>query len=427
MIRLELAKTTLERRSHWESPPDLHGSELFAGVGIGYPFAHRRDARMKGAGRDTIGPDEHAAPLDQWIGACTVGRGRDMRLDRERFRIERPWLGLGLVVSMAVIFVADTVTNLEIAVAVLYVAVILISVRFDQPMMVLGTGAASTALTLISYGLTPRGAPEAGIANSALSIVAIGATTYLALRIEAAEARVRQARSELAHMSRVTMMGELTASIAHEVSQPLAGIVASGSAAMRWLAATPPNPAEARRAIERVVADADRAGDVIGRVRRLVAKAPPSRERIDIVDLIEEVLALTRSEIRQNRVVLRTDFANDLPRPIGDRVQLQQVILNLIVNAAEIMGGLETGPRDLLIGAAAGGGQIRVSVRDTGISLAPAAIERVFEAFHSTKPGGMGMGLAISRSIVEAHGGTIYAAVNHPRGMVFGFTLPLDS
>ncbi|KRE14601.1 serine/threonine protein kinase [Bosea sp. Root483D1] len=348
-----------------------------------------------------------------------------MMRDRERMRIERPWLWLGLVALMAAIFAADTLTNLEIAVAVLYVAVILISVRFDRPVVVVSFGLGSAVLTVLSYLLTQRGAQESGLVNGALSLIAIAATTYLALRIEAAEARVRQAQAELAHMSRVTTMGELTASIAHEVSQPLAGIVASGHAALRWLAATPSDVGEARRALERVVADADRAGEVVGRVRNLVAKSPPSRDRLDMVALIEEVLTLTRSELRRHRLVLRTDLADDLAQPLGDRVQLQQVVLNLVINAAEAMGGLESGPRDLLVGAASDGGRITVSVRDTGVSLTPAAIEQVFEAFHSTKPGGMGMGLAISRSIVEAHGGTIYAAVNHPRGMVFGFTLPV--
>jgi C4-dicarboxylate-specific signal transduction histidine kinase len=348
-----------------------------------------------------------------------------MMRDRERMRIERPWLWLGLTTSMAVIFVADTFTNLEIAVAVLYVAVILISVRFGRPAVVVWFGAGSAVLTVLSYLLTPRGIQESGLANGALSLIALGATTYLALRIGEAEARVRQTQAELAHIARVTTMGELTASIAHEVSQPLAGIVASGNAALRWLAATPPDPGEARRALERVVADADRAGEVIGRVRNLVAKAPPSRDRLDVVALIEEVLALTRGELRRNRVVLQTDLADELPQPLGDKVQLQQVVLNLVINAAEAMGGLDSGPRDLLVGAASDGRTVTVSVRDTGVSLPLAAIEQVFEAFHSTKPGGMGMGLAISRSIVEAHGGTIYAAMNHPRGMVVGFTLPV--
>jgi C4-dicarboxylate-specific signal transduction histidine kinase len=353
-----------------------------------------------------------------------LGGRRHAMLDHKRSRLGRTGLGLALPVLAGAIFLADTYTDLEIAVAVLYVAVILVSVRFDRPAIVLWVGAASAGLTVLSYLLTPRGAQHAGLVNCILSLVAIAATTYLVLRTEAAEARTREARAGLAHMSRITMMGELTASIAHEVSQPLAGIVANGNAALRWLAATPPDAAEARRALERVVADADRAGDVIGRVRRMVAKAPPSREAVNVVGLIEDVLSLARSEIRKAQVTLRTDLADNLLPVLADRVQLQQVVLNLVVNAAEALSQQETGPRDMLVSAATDGETVTVSVRDTGISLAPAAIERIFDAFHSTKPGGMGMGLAISRSIVEAHGGTIYAAANPPRGMVFGFTLP---
>lgn len=348
-------------------------------------------------------------------------------LDPKRFRLGQMGLGLGLTLLAGAIFVADTYTDLEIAVAVLYVAVILVSVRFDRPAVVLWVGAASAGLTVLSYLLTPRGAQHAGLVNCVLSLVAIGATTYLVLRAEAAEARAREARAGLAHMSRVTMMGELTASIAHEVSQPLAGIVANGHAALRWLAATPPDASEARRALVRVVTDADRAGEVIGRVRRMVAKAPPSREPVDVARLIEDVLALVRSEIRKGQVTLRTDLAGDLPPLWADRIQMQQVVLNLVVNAVEALSQQETGPRDMLVGAATDGATITVSIRDTGVSLAPVAIERVFDAFHSTKPGGMGMGLAISRSIVEAHGGTIYAAANPPRGMVFGFTMPIGA
>lgn len=339
--------------------------------------------------------------------------------------LRTPWLGIGLSLLIAAIFVGDTMTDLEIAFAVLYVAVILIAASSGSTGTVVATGVACAVLTILSYVLTRHGNHQSGLVNGALSLLAIGTTTYLVAWNRTTETRARQAQADLAHMARVTTMGELTASIAHEVSQPLAGIVANGHAALRWLDASPPSPEEARRALGRVVADADRAGEVIGRVRRLVTKTPPSPERIDIVGLIDEVLTLARAELRRNRVVLRTDYGIDLPSPFGDRVQLQQVVLNFVVNAAETMGSLEAGPRDLLVSAAADASKVTVSVRDTGISRAPAAIAQMFEAFYTTKPGGMGMGLAISRSIVEAHGGTVYAAANHPRGMVFGFTLPV--
>lgn len=348
-----------------------------------------------------------------------------MRREFVGLPIEMPLLWTGIMALAGAIFIADTLTDLEIAVGVLYVAVVLISVRFGRPRAVMLVGTGCSILTILSYFLTPRGAPESGLVNCALSLVAIGATTYLAVKIQSAEARVRQAQADLAHMSRVTTMGELTASIAHEVSQPLAAIVANGNAAIRWLAASPPDQDEARQALDRIIKDAGRAGDVIGRVRRLVTRAPPLRDRVDLIDAIQEVLALTRSEVRRNHVLLRTELANDLPAIFGDRVQLQQVILNFVVNAVEAMSGLETGPRELLVSAATDGKKVTVSVRDSGVGLAPAALDRVFAAFYTTKPTGMGMGLAISRSIVEAHGGAVYAAPNLPRGMVFGFTLPV--
>jgi C4-dicarboxylate-specific signal transduction histidine kinase len=226
-------------------------------------------------------------------------------------------------------------------------------------------------------------------------------------------------------MSRVTTAGELTASIAHEVSQPLAAIAANANAAVRWLCGPIPNRDEARRALERVVADAERAGEVIIRVRRLVTRTPSLRDKVDLGEVIQETLALVNSDVQRNRIVLRTELASDLPAIVGDRVQLQQVILNLVLNGMEAMKGVEADGRELLVSAATDGKTITVSVRDSGVGVAPEDIDRIFDAFYTTKPDGLGMGLAVSRSIVEVHGGAVYAAQNFPRGMVFGFTLPL--
>lgn len=350
-----------------------------------------------------------------------------MRREFLRYMIETPLLWLGIIVLSALIFVADTVTSLEIAFAVLYVSVILISVRSGRPRAVMIVGVCCVALTISSYLLTPRGDPESGLVNCALSLLAIGAATYLAIRIETVEARARRAQAELARMSRVVIMGELGASIAHEVSQPITAIAANGNAALRWLSASPPDQEEVRHAIDRIVKDADRAGEVIGRVRRLVARASPSRDRIDIVEAITEALALIRNEIRKNHILLRTELASDLPSVTGDRIQLQQVVLNFVINAIEAMGDVDLELRELLVSAAADGKRITVSVRDSGVGVPPADLDRIFEAFYTTKPAGTGMGLAISRSIVEAHGGTVYAAPNFPHGAVFGFTLPLDA
>lgn len=335
------------------------------------------------------------------------------------------WLGITLLAAL--IFVADTVTNLEIAFAVLYVSVILISVRSGRPGAVMVVGIVCAVLAIVSYCLTRHGDSQSGTVNGAISLLAIAATTYLAIRIEATEARARQAQSELARMSRIMTMGELSTSIAHEVSQPITAIVANGNAALRWLSATPPDQEEARRALERIVKDAGRAGEVIGRVRSLVARASPSRDSIDMAETISEALALVRSDIRENHILLRTELANDLPSVTGDRVQLQQVILNFVINAIEAMAGVDAEKRELLVSAAADDRKITISVRDTGMGVPPAASDRMFEAFFTTKTTGMGMGLAISRSIVEAHGGAVYTAPNFPHGAVFGFILPSDT
>ncbi|MFK0206249.1 sensor histidine kinase [Agrobacterium sp. NPDC090283] len=350
-----------------------------------------------------------------------------MRREFFRYLMETPLLWLGLVGLACAIFIADTVTDLEIAFAVLYVSVILISARTNRPQAVMAVGIFCTLLTITSYVLTQRGDAESGLVNCVLSLLAIGATTYLAIRIEAVEAKARQAQSELTRMSRVMIIGELGTSIAHEVSQPITAITANGNAALRWLSASPPNQEEAQRAIDRIVKDAGRAGEVIDRVRRLVTHASPSWDKVDLTDAIAEALALVRNEIRRNGILLRMELAGDLPSVLGDRVQLQQVILNFVINAIEAMAGVDAGARELLVSAAVDEKKITVSVRDSGVGVPPAASDRIFDTFYTTKPGGMGMGLAISRSIVEAHGGTVYAAPNFPHGTVFGFTLPLNA
>lgn len=350
-----------------------------------------------------------------------------MRREFPKYLFEMPFLWLGIAVLAGLIFIGDTITDLEIAFAVLYVSVILLSVYSGRTEAIAIVGAICAALTITSYFLTRHGAWQAGVINGALSLVAIGATTYLAIRIETLDARARQAQSELARMSRLMIVGELGTSIAHEVSQPITAIAANGNAALRWLSATPADQDEARRAIERIVTDAGRAGDVIGRVRGLVARSAPSRGMIDLVEAIAGVLELVRSEIRRGQILLHTELANDLPMVAGDRVQLQQVILNLVMNAIEALAEVDEEMRELLVSAAADEQKITVSVRDTGAGLSADAADRIFEAFYTTKPNGMGMGLAISRSIIEAHGGTVYVAPNFPHGTVFGFTLPLGT
>jgi C4-dicarboxylate-specific signal transduction histidine kinase len=223
------------------------------------------------------------------------------------------------------------------------------------------------------------------------------------------------------------LVGEMTASIAHEVNQPIAAAVANANACLRWLAAQPPDMGEARQALGRIVKNGNRASEVIGRIRSLVKKVPQRRDRLDINKTILEVVALTDSEVHRHRVTLQTDLSRDMPLVPADRIQLQQVLLNLIANAIEAMSGLDDRPRELTV--ATGGSNsndVFVEVRDSGLGLDPASLDRLFDSFYTTKRDGIGMGLAISRSIVESHGGKLWATPNQPHGAVFRFTLPVD-
>lgn len=241
-----------------------------------------------------------------------------------------------------------------------------------------------------------------------------------------AEEALREAQSELAHVTRVATLGELSASIAHEINQPLAGVVTTGQACLRWLGREVPDLAEARAAVERIIRDGNRAGEVIARIRALVRKAAPQKARLAINDVIAEVIALADSELRRHGVALHTDLAAALPLVLGDRIQLQQVLLNLLLNGMEALRGVTDRPRTLIVRsqpeeAAA----IRVGVQDVGPGIAPQDLERIFTAFVSTKPEGLGMGLAISRSIIEAHGGRLWATPNDGPGATVQFTLPI--
>jgi PAS domain S-box-containing protein len=242
-----------------------------------------------------------------------------------------------------------------------------------------------------------------------------------------AEEALRAMQAELAHVNRVTTMGQLSASIAHEVNQPIAATVTNAQAAQRWLRAQPPDLDEVRASLGRIVEDGKRAGNVIIGIRALIHKVPSRKDWFDLNEAILEMLVLTRSEALRDGISLQTRLAPRLPMVQGDRTQLQQVILNLILNAIEAMGDLDDGTRELWISTeteASGG--VLVTVRDSGPGLDPADVERVFQAFYTTKPKGMGMGLAICRSMVEAHGGRMWASANESRGAVFQFTLPLE-
>jgi PAS domain S-box-containing protein len=238
--------------------------------------------------------------------------------------------------------------------------------------------------------------------------------------------RVEALQAELALANRVMLMGELTASIAHEVNQPIAATVANASAALRWLAAQPPDMEEARQALKRIVRDGNRASEIVSRIRALVRKAPPRRDRLDINEAVLEVIAMTHSELQRKNIKLQTRLASDLPFIWANRVQLQQVILNLIVNAIEAMSEVGDGPRELTVSSSgSNSNDVLVEVRDSGPGFDPAGLDRLFHSFYTTKAEGMGMGLAISRSIVEAHGGRLWAMPDEPHGAVFRLTLPV--
>lgn len=241
------------------------------------------------------------------------------------------------------------------------------------------------------------------------------------------ERRYREALMELAHVNRVTTMGQLTASISHEMKQPIGAVVANAEAGLNWLDAQPPELNRIRQTLGWIITDSLRAGEIIGRIQGLIKKAPPRREEMEINAAVLEVIALTHGEVVKNGVSVRTHLAEGLPLIRVDRVQLQQVVLNLIINAVEAMSAVREEPRELLISTdrdALNG--VLVSLRDSGPGLDPASLEHVFDPFYTTKPSGMGMGLSICRSIVEAHGGRIWAGANETRGAVFQFSLPLE-
>jgi two-component system sensor kinase FixL len=446
------------------------------------------------------------------------------------------------------IFVTDTIVEIDIAVAVLYVAVVLMAARFCGARSLILVALGCAVLTVLSDLVSRPKAHEAdAIVNTLISLVTIGLTTFLALRSQSAEARLReqagllalthdtifvrgmddvitywnrgaeelygwsseeavgkvthqlmqtmfpapleeinaellrtdrwegelihtkrdgkratvssrwslqrdgqgrpamiletnnditerkqaeqalhQAQAELAHVSRLATVGELTASIAHEVRQPLTAVISNGNAGRNWLARQPPELDQARECLRSIIRDCNRAEEVLKRIRSLVKKSPLVRARLDLNEAIQEVLAIVEPEARRYAVLVRRDLAASLPPVQGDRVQLQQVILNLVMNGIQAMHEMADRPRELRICSRRDeAGTVLMAVQDNGIGLTPERLERVFEAFYTTKANGMGIGLSISRSIIEAHGGRLWASANQPRGTIFQFTVPV--
>jgi len=236
----------------------------------------------------------------------------------------------------------------------------------------------------------------------------------------------KRAEAELAHANRVATMGQLTASIAHEVNQPIAATLLNAGNAVRWLARQPPNLEKTRQSIDRIISDGQRAADIVNRIRDFSKNAPARKEDLEINEAILEIMRVTRAAMSEHGVLAKMQLSEGLPHIFGDRVQLQQVILNLIMNAIEAMSEVGEGTRELLISTSkAEPGGVLVAVSDTGPGLPPANLARIFEAFYTTKPSGLGMGLSICRSIVDAHGGRLWATPNEPHGAVFCMLLPL--
>jgi C4-dicarboxylate-specific signal transduction histidine kinase len=242
------------------------------------------------------------------------------------------------------------------------------------------------------------------------------------------EATLRRAQGDLAHVARVATLNAMTASIGHEVSQPLSGILTNASTCVRMLTADPPNLAGATETARRTIRDANRASEVIKRLRTMFSKSPQSIELVDVNDAAREVLALSTGELQRSRVLLQTDFADSLPLVSADRIQLQQVILNLLLNAADAMAEIEDRPRTLVVKTDLDhDGSVKLAIRDSGTGVDPDAVENLFAPFYTTKANGMGVGLSICRSIIENYGGRLWATVNDGPGATFSFCIPAAS
>jgi signal transduction histidine kinase len=338
-------------------------------------------------------------------------------------------LPFSAIVLAAAIFIADTVTDLEIAFPAFYTVIVLIAVRFCKKRGVVLVGVGCIALTLLSDLVTIDVPPsQAGIINTCISLLAIAATTYLALKIEMEKEVTFEARSQLAHIARVTTLGEMTATIAHEVNQPLTAVLINGNACLHWLDAEPPDLNEARKNIANIVRDANRASGIVVQVRDLTKGLPPENDWLRVNELILATTLLIDREIQRNQISMQTQLSDDEPLIQGDRVQLQHVLLNLLLNAIEALSSVSIGSRHLVIASTKKDlKSVLVSVYDSGRGFPSNNLDRLFDPFYSTKSDGMGMGLTISRSIVESHGGRIWATPNSPCGAVFQFTLPTDS
>jgi len=345
------------------------------------------------------------------------------------------FLPLATVALAVAIFTADALTPPDCVVSGLYVLVVLMAGRFTQGRKLWVVCLGCVGLAVLSQVLAHQLVSSStqlfyiGSANLAVGIVTIVMSGYLVQRGQASQAALRRAQADLAHVSRVTTMGELTASIAHEINQPIAGVVTNASACLRWLAGAGNalEVEEARAAATRIVRDGTRAAEIISRIRQIFVKGGAERQSTDINQLVRDTIDLLASEFGRHRISLRTDLALGLAPLWVDPVQVQQVLVNLIANSVDAMKN-QPGARELTIKSwSLDRGGATISVSDNGQGLPAGDTERLFDAFVTTKAQGTGMGLSISRSIIEAHDGELAAVNNLPKGATFHFTLPVGA
>ena len=337
-------------------------------------------------------------------------------------------LTIALCLYVAFIVIIALVGNVALSIVASIVTVGFMDWFFTPPLFSVQIGdpldAVALALfVLISLSITTLIA-RLRLRSKQLETARVHLDEQIAARAQTEE--FLQQAQDVARVNRVMLVGEMTASIAHEINQPLTGIIANAGTSLRYLAAQPPNLDEARTHLEFIVRDGNRAAGIISRIRALVKRAPPARSMLDINETILDVIALAQVQLQKNPIDVRTDLASDLPQVPADRVQLQQVILNLLVNAVEAMRETNGRSRELVVASGTmDQNKAFVEVRDSGPGLDPANADQLFNAFYTTKPEGMGMGLSISRLIVEGHGGRLWGTSNAPHGAVFRFTLPL--
>jgi C4-dicarboxylate-specific signal transduction histidine kinase len=342
-----------------------------------------------------------------------------------------PLWGAATALTALAIFVADVFTPPDCVVGGLYVVVVLMAGQFCGSRQLALIALSCAGLTVLAqvashrYVLANDQAAYIGAFNTLVDILAIGLSCYFILRGRSAQAALRRAQADLAHVSRVTTMGELTASIAHEVNQPIAAVVTNAGACLRWLAADPPDLNRARQAAERIVRDGTRASEIIARIRQIFTRGAAQRQLVGMSQVAREAIELLGAEATRHGVSVRTDLAADALMVMADRVQLQQVITNLLLNGVDAMRSVATGRELTVTTRRTARDEVTVSVSDTGVGLDPEAAAHIFNAFYTTKPHGAGMGLSISRSIIEAHQGRLWATPNQPRGASFHFALPL--